>query len=139
MAKSVMTSAQLVLMLETKKPELQAQSLFCFLYQNDFTPGPGMVWTDFTVCDYDGASGIEILWDFSPVLAAPALAYLQAQPCIFTPTGTGTTNNVYGFAWFSDRDSVVVLAQRFTDAPRTIGATLDPITIVPRIEERSIP
>lgn len=105
------------------------------LFQNDVEPTPDMVFADFTEADYTGYADIDVVavpvaWD-----EANGDAALSFEGCHFQPTGSATTNTIYGYymitglAAFGGADSVLK-AERFP-APIPMLGTMDAIDMVP--------
>ena len=91
------------------------------LFQNNHTPAEGDDNTDYVEADFDGYSAIAIGSWTPPYLNGSGKAEIDEINRTFTQTGTGITNDVYGY-YVTDPAGNVVWAERDPSAPVAMNA-----------------
>jgi hypothetical protein len=98
-----------------------ADPLHLHLYKNNFTPLFGSVLADFTECDFAGYAVADVVpanWPTPGSVANRAQSIYQPAPLVFTPSAG--SQNAYGYYLTDNADSVVLIAERFNDAPQLL-------------------
>lgn len=91
------------------------------LFSNNFTPNHGMVPGDLTEANFDGYAPVASLNWGSVSLNGSFEAEATLASATFTQTGTGITNNIYGY-WVTDSFGNFLWAERNPSAPVAMDA-----------------
>jgi len=105
--------------------------LHLHLFKNNFTPGFTTVLADFTESDFAGYAVVDVdpaNWPTPTSVANRAQSIYQPAPLIFTPSSG--SQNAYGYYLTDNSDSVVMLAERFNDAPQLITPTAPALVVL---------
>lgn len=102
------------------------------LYQNDFVPTRESVIGDFTVATYTGYASKVPTWS-APSLADDGNAESIGTMTEWRPTGSVTTNVIYGVLLKKAVSFELLLAARFSPAPLPMGSALDVILTTLRL------
>lgn len=106
------------------------------LFQNDFTPLPTSVPADFTAATYDGYASLSTTILGTAIDDDNSNARLEYDANLFQPTGSGTSNVIYG--WYivggvgTTFDGKVIAAKRFP-APITLATPDDGVVVQPTV------
>lgn len=115
--------AQLAFMDLVKTGVLDGSELH--LYKSDTVITRDTVKADLTECDFDGYAAITLTtWNNPYVNAAGQCVCLAGEKQFDTATPWTTGNNVYGW-WIEESGGDLILAGRFSDAPRPMAAPGD--------------
>lgn len=103
------------------------------LFDNDVTPGAGVVWSDLIEATFSGY--VRLGLTFAAVATDDGTsATLTGAPRLFTADGgLSGTPNIYGYFIYDEANSILIGAERFGDAPRALTVPGDTIPVVPRI------
>jgi hypothetical protein len=97
-------------------------ALYCRLFQNDITPDEDSELGDFVEADFDGYAQIIMnLWQ-GVALDGTDRAFTYHGTTSFLQTGTGTTNDIYGFYLADVTDVLLFGAMRDAAAPVAMDA-----------------
>lgn len=120
--------------LQAKVDFLNANGPRLYLFKNDVALTKGMTTDDFDNADFDGyASQFVTNWPDPVIDGGKAVSTHPMR--VFVPDGTTTPNSIYGwYIYDGDRDHLI-MAYKFPGGPVTVGATLDPYGVVPRLTE----
>jgi hypothetical protein len=108
------------------------RTLVMRLFKNDFTPLETSVVGDLTVADFTGyadatlASGDWTLSGTSPNLATAAVK-------TFTSSAGSQNQDIYGWYLVTATDNELIVAERFSDAPKNIANNGDAISVIARL------
>lgn len=102
------------------------------LYQNNYTPVQGSVFASFTEATFSGYATAAITDLGAPVTTSNKAVSTSAAAKVFTHSGGGVSNTVYGYYVVDAATFAVVWAERFS-APITMSSAVDSISITPRI------
>lgn len=105
-----------------------SEALTIHLYQNDFTPSPGMVIGDLTEADFDGYASFAMNPIIGPYLNPAGQPEIQNASHNWTPTGSTTPNTIYGY-YTTQTGGGLRSAERFND-PRPMADVLDSLTLL---------
>lgn len=101
------------------------------LYQNDFTPTPGMLIGDFDEADYSGYAEETVTWNAVTLNDAGQLEVV-GQFGEFRPSSSLVTNAIWG-CYLTAPLVGLVAAARFTNGPLPMVSTLSSILAVYRL------
>ena len=103
------------------------------LYQNNYTPAPGMALANFTEATFTGYSAQAIVQNGSVAIVSNQAVQADDQ-VTFQQTGTATTNTIYGY-FVTATDPVTstekVVGARLFDSPITMDASGSEILVTP--------
>jgi hypothetical protein len=112
-------------------------SLTMHLYQNNVTPSPGTVLGNLTEATFPGYSPQAVSNWAAPAPDGSGVRYMtQATAVTFTFTGTGATNNIYGY-YITDASNNLLWAEYFAGAPIVMQNPGQQIQVTPVFTDRS--
>jgi hypothetical protein len=101
----------------------------CDLFNNQLSPGPGNVYTDFTVADFDGYVGaVPITWG-TVFIDSTGAATTVGNNCGFYCTGNSKPQIIYGY--FVHALTTLQFSEAFA-APIAVNGPNDAVIAVPR-------
>jgi hypothetical protein len=108
------------------------------LFKNDLNPTPTTLLADLTLCDFSGYANKTIATWNAPYIDASGAVVSLAGLEVFTCSGAGVSNSVYG-AYYLDAGGALVWVARFDDAPVPMAVATDALPFVPRFIFGQIP
>lgn len=109
------------------------ESTKVILFQNDYQPTEDTVLADLTVATYTGyAAATTGTWGAVQELPTGQLRR-TAQHSQFNPTGTATTNTIFGYGLTNSAGDTLIGALRF-DEPKPMTNALDAIIVEPIVQ-----
>lgn len=90
------------------------------LFQNDFTPTESVTASDFTECDFPGYAPLNPSSWLTPTIVAGSYAQTQSGIQEFMYSGSGSSQNIYGW-WLEFVSGKVYLAARDPSAPIVVA------------------
>jgi hypothetical protein len=104
----------------------------CHLYQNVIAPTPTTPLASYTEATFDGYAPISITaWGTPHVIANGQYAVAPTTPLVWTPTGSTTSNTVYGY-YIKDPAGNVIQAENFA-AGQLMSGTGTTLQFVPEV------
>lgn len=131
----VTTIGEKILLLNIKRDRFNARGQTVWLYTNNHTPTAYDTLSDYAPTTVDGVSGQPVDWDTPAYDVGDGRARMDAVFAEFVPTGTSVVETVRGYFVVDNTSSLLVYAEKFTTPIPNFGATLQPITLVPRYVE----
>lgn len=130
-AKLVAAIAEKIAQLQDKVDRWTADGMTCYLFTNDHTPTPYDTLSDYSPCAVEGIAGIALSWPYPPADQGDGTAQVRGVPVSFTPTGTGTVEDVYGFFCVNNTTGEFQFAMRRDSPFEGFGSTLEPFVVAP--------
>lgn len=109
--------------------------LYLRLYKNDVTPTRLLDRAAYTEADFTGYAPVGFIDWGTSFIDENVNARTDHDPVVFTQTGTGTTNNIYGYFVTDGAGTVMWFAERNPVAPVAMDATGKTYTVFPRFLE----
>lgn len=106
--------------------------LTCRLFKNNYTPLQSSVVGDFTEADFTGYSAQALTGWGAAYINGGGDAETDNGAVLFHQTGTGTTNNVYGY-FVTDGSGSLVYAERNAAAPVAMDTTGKVYVVSPKL------
>jgi len=106
------------------------------LFQNNLTPDENTVYSSLTLATFSGYAAVTPTWG-TPAMNGSNQAEMTATPAVFSHSGGGTSNNIYGWAWIDDSLGAqkLIAAERIAGAPKSMSVIGDSITITPKMRD----
>lgn len=106
------------------------------LYQNDLTPEDATILAEIDPCNFSGYAGLLLSTGWTAPVIDGVRAKSIATALTWTHNGGGIDNWVFGF-YVLDGLGDLILAQRFSDAPRLMEYTGVSLFVTPTFTLRS--
>lgn len=123
---------ELVLLRRMLTPDAgDADMLHLHLFKNNFDPLKDSVLADFTEADFAGYAAADIdpaNWLAPSTVAGRAQTSYNPAPVVFTVSSG--SQNVYGYYLTDNADSVVLMCERFGNAPQNLTPSVPGLVVL---------
>lgn len=132
MSIKVPNEGELKILANIRDPYFQGFPLNAGLFQDNYTPADGDTLATYTAieADFDGYTVQTLTTWITPILVA-GKAFISTLPIIWTPTGSVTPNDIYGFFVYDFVDNKLLWAGRFAAAPIAVTGPTTPVVYTP--------
>ena len=114
-----------------------ATALKLHLFKSNTTPTTSDVIGTYTECDFAGYAAISMTTWATPSVAAH-VATMVAAAKTFTRSTTGTAQNIYGYYVTDNANTILLWAERDSNAPIVVTNSGDSYTVTPSLSEQDL-